>query len=201
MNNYALTGESGSLGNLKNWAELAGKAYNAYGEYQAGQDQQAYAEQAMAMSDPFGPYRPQAAQSLMNLEANPANFLQGADMQAIMDENQRRISRESAAKGKLYSGNLLEDLYKSNLGTMYSGLMDRRNQLADWAGASIAPNAGMFTAGATARQEARKSQYNLIGDIYDIGKTVIGNSGSDKSMDTYSGPSYIDSIFSIFGDS
>ena len=59
----------------------------------------------------------------------------------------------------------------------------------------------MFTAGATARQEARKSQYNLIGDIYDIGKTVIGNSGSDKSMDTYSGPSYIDSIFSIFGDS
>lgn len=112
-----------------------------YGLYESGQ-QRNLAKDAMAKSDPFGPYRAQYAQQLSALMMNPGSITEDPGYKFQFEQGQQAVERGMAAKGYLGSGNegIALTQYGQNFAANY--LNAKISQLSGLAGANITPNYG-----------------------------------------------------------
>jgi hypothetical protein len=110
-------------------------------------------------ADPFGPYRAQAAQQLMQLQANPALVTQQPGYKAGLDAVQRTM----AAQGYQGSGNMMAEL--ANYGT--TAYDKAIQQLMTMSGASTSPAAGaqVNQQGSTNDYLARIEALNRLGGM------------------------------------
>lgn len=129
---------SGWMGDLTNLAQLGG---GIYGLINAGQTS-SQANTAVEQSNPFGAYRPQFAQQLVQLMQNPGSVTSLPGYQFLLDQGTTAIDRSAAAPGGkgLGSGGEMTDLATFGQGLASQFYNQQIQTLSGLAGANIAPS-------------------------------------------------------------
>lgn len=118
---------------------LAATGMNAW---QTGQAKN-LAQDLYSKADPFAPHRPQYAQNLNALMRDPAAAVEANPFfQDARGMAEQAVMRKAAATGMLESGNVLDELYKTNAGIFNQFLNQERDMNARLAGAYQSPGAG-----------------------------------------------------------
>ena len=110
-------------------------------------DIQSTAAQVAAANDPFGPYRPQYAQQLSALSANPNLITSTPGYQFGIDQGNQALMRTMAARGYTGSGNEMIALQRFNQDYAGRYLAAEQERLARLAGAGISGNSNALLTG------------------------------------------------------
>lgn len=129
----------------------------------ASHNLQNLADQAFQQSNPFGPYRQQYATQLATLMNNPTSIESDPGYQASLQAGLKATQRGMAAQGLKGSGNMATALFNQAQGTELSYLNTKEDQLANLAGAGIAPNLGPALQGAANATNTQSSALGALG--------------------------------------
>lgn len=157
----SLTGRgAGGSSSLLN--SILGIGSGIYGMSLANQ-LQGLSKNAIAASNPFGPYRAQYAGQLASLEANPSSVFSDPGYQAAFDQGSQAVARRMAGSGYAGSGNeaIALQQYGQSFANNYIG--SREQQLAYLAGAGITPNPGPGLSGYGAGIDAAGNALGSLG--------------------------------------
>lgn len=121
-------------------------------------------------ADPFGQYRPQAGQDLMNFMNDPSYIYQRPGYIARRDQGEQGINRAAAGKGYFRSPNMLFDLSKFNSDLAAQEFDAEYRRLAAMAGVDVNPAtaAGLQAQGVNSSTNMRTAGAMQIGaSIFD----------------------------------
>lgn len=152
---------------------LAIGAYAAYSTSKNQKDAIKQQQAGIAASDPYAPYRDQAAQQLNALVADPSSITGTADYKA----RQQAAARTIAAQGYTGSGNAIDAAANAG-GQAYQAAF---NNLSTLAGAGTSPGAGYASADAAQNVTNAQGTNNLSG----IGNSLVYGAG--KLYDSWNG--------------
>lgn len=106
----------------------------------AAHGMQGLANQITRESNPFGAYRDQYAKQLQTLMANPTSVESDPGFTGSRDQALQQVQKSMAAQGYKGSGNMAAGLYDRSNNFELDYINNKENQLAQLAGAGIAPN-------------------------------------------------------------
>jgi len=106
----------------------------------AAHGMQGLANQIGRESNPFGAYRDQYAKELQTLMADPSSISKDPGFTGSRDQALQQVEKLMAAQGYKGSGNMGAALYDRANNFQLDYLNNKENQLAQLAGAGIAPN-------------------------------------------------------------
>ena len=157
---------------------------------------------SQSQSDPYGPYRGQAANQLNSLVNNPSQALSAPGFQQTLQQGQQTVNRGMAATGQLQSGaeqSALQSLGQNTFSSYYNAQLANLMQLS---GASQSPAAAGLAQSQAATLAQNRTWQNVnqassaIGGLFNTG----GNSNLGGGALNYYGSSAISGAGSLLGD-
>ena len=157
---------------------------------------------SQGQSDPYGPYRGQAANQLNSLVNNPSQALSAPGFQQTLQQGQQTVNRGMAATGQLQSGaeqSALQSLGQNTFSSYYNAQLANLMQLS---GASQNPAAAGLAQSQAATLAQNRTWQNAnqassaIGGLFNTG----GNSNLGGGAANYYGSSAISGAGSLLGD-
>lgn len=159
-----------SPGDLKTMLNLGTSIYGL----SEGNNLKNMANAAFGQQNPFASYRPQFAQQLAGLVANPSSITSTPGYQFQLQQGEQAVTRGMGAKGLNGSGN--EAIALEQYGQNYAaGQLSQQEQLlAQLSGANITPNAGSALAGYAAGSGINQSAFGGLGAGLTYGNGLAG---------------------------
>ena len=157
---------------------------------------------SQSQSDPYGPYRGQAANQLNSLVNNPSQALSAPGFQQTLQQGQQTVNRGMAATGQLQSGaeqSALQSLGQNTFSSYYNAQLANLMQLS---GASQNPASAALSQSQAATLAQNRTWQNVnqassaIGGLFNTG----GNSNLGGGALNYYGSSAISGAGSLLGD-
>ncbi len=170
--------------------DLGTVGMDAYSLYNSGQ-QQGQANTIYQQSNPFGGYRPQYGQMLLNLIQNPSSVTSQPGYQFMMNQGIQAIDRSAAGPNGsgLGSGGEMTDLEQYGQGLADQFYQQQVGTLAQLAGANINPAnpAQAFSAEQSAAQGTGSSIQTALNGISTAGKAYSDLSSLFSSFSSAGG--------------
>ncbi len=130
------------------------------------------AQGAADRADPFGQYRQQFAQRLIDLYKDPSSIENTPGYQFRRDQGEQAIERQAAKRGYFRSPNMLFDLSKFNSGLAQQAYNQEIQNLMALSGANQSGGtAGQILAGSATRSNNMRA--STLGDLLDAGGSIV----------------------------